>query len=210
MSRLSLRQLIPLARPPARPWPARPRRRRAAARASSKPRSAWTWNRSATATRRPSAPATVSARCRCSLSGAAFVGIDAIMAGLASHIAEREAQWSWVENYRVVDGCRSAYILYETVYAILRRGSPARAHGRRLHPSGRPLGRGLRPGHAAAGAVGWARFRAPPLAVTGLLALVAHRKVGMENVPTLREGTKRVRCAAHQASLSMPVMPRML
>ena len=60
-------------------------------------------------------------------SGAAFVGIDAIMDGLASHFANREAQWSWVEKYRVVDGCKSAYILYETVYAIPRVGYYQRA-----------------------------------------------------------------------------------
>ena len=60
-------------------------------------------------------------------SGAAFYGIDAIMQVLASHFANREAQWSWVEKYRVVDGCKSAYILYETVYAIPRIGYRARA-----------------------------------------------------------------------------------
>ena len=60
-------------------------------------------------------------------SGAAFYGIDAIMTALASHFANREAQWSWVEKYRVVDGCKSAYILYETVYAIPRIGYRARA-----------------------------------------------------------------------------------
>ena len=60
-------------------------------------------------------------------SGAAFYGIDAIMTALGSHFANREAQWSWVEKYRVVDGCKSAYILYETVYAIPRIGYRARA-----------------------------------------------------------------------------------
>ena len=60
-------------------------------------------------------------------SGAAFYGIDAIMQVLASHFANREAQWSWVEKYRVVDGCKSAYILYETVYAIPRVGFRQRA-----------------------------------------------------------------------------------
>ena len=55
-------------------------------------------------------------------SGAKFVGIDAIMTALASHFANREAQWSWTEVYRVVDGCNSAFILYETVYAIPRIG----------------------------------------------------------------------------------------
>ena len=60
-------------------------------------------------------------------SGATRIGIDAIMAALASHFANREAQWSWTERYRVVDGCRSAFILYETVYAIPRIGYRARA-----------------------------------------------------------------------------------
>ena len=60
-------------------------------------------------------------------SGHAFYGIDAIMTALGSHFANREAQWSWVEKYRVVDGCKSAYILYETVYEIPRIGYRARA-----------------------------------------------------------------------------------
>lgn len=60
-------------------------------------------------------------------SGAAFYGIDAIMQVLSSHFANREAQWSWTEKYRVVDGCKSAYILYETTYAIPRIGYRARA-----------------------------------------------------------------------------------
>lgn len=59
--------------------------------------------------------------------GAAFTGIDAIMQALSSHFANREAQWSWTEKYRVVDGCKSAYILYETTYAIPRIGYSARA-----------------------------------------------------------------------------------
>ena len=60
-------------------------------------------------------------------SGATRVGIDAIMAALGSHFANREAQWSWTERYRVVDGCRSAFILYETVYEIPRIGFRSRA-----------------------------------------------------------------------------------
>ena len=55
-------------------------------------------------------------------SGAKFTGIDAIMTALAGHFANREAQWSWTELYRVVDGCNSAFILYETVYEIPRIG----------------------------------------------------------------------------------------
>lgn len=60
-------------------------------------------------------------------SGAVRIGIDAIMTTLASHFANREAVWSWTERYRVVDGCRSAYILYETVYEIPRIGYRQRA-----------------------------------------------------------------------------------
>jgi hypothetical protein len=55
-------------------------------------------------------------------SGAKRFGIDAIEAVMASHFANREAVWSWTELYRVVDGCRSAVILYDTVYAIPRIG----------------------------------------------------------------------------------------
>jgi hypothetical protein len=51
-------------------------------------------------------------------SGAVRYGIDAIMTALASHFANRNAVWSWTELYRVVDGCRSAYILYDTNYDI--------------------------------------------------------------------------------------------
>ncbi|RDZ28181.1 hypothetical protein [Lysobacter silvisoli] len=60
-------------------------------------------------------------------SGATRIGIDAIMATFASHFANREALWSWTERYRVVDGCNSAFILYETVYEIPRIGYRARA-----------------------------------------------------------------------------------
>lgn len=51
-------------------------------------------------------------------SGAVRFGIDAIMTALSSHFARREAIWSWTERYRVVDGCKSAYILYEATYEI--------------------------------------------------------------------------------------------
>ncbi|QWP75744.1 hypothetical protein J5226_19355 [Lysobacter sp. K5869] len=60
-------------------------------------------------------------------SGGVRIGIDAIMAALAGHFQNREAKWSWTERYRVVDGCRSAYILYETVYEIPRIGYRQRA-----------------------------------------------------------------------------------
>jgi hypothetical protein len=55
-------------------------------------------------------------------SGAKRIGLDAIEQTMASHFANREAVWSWTELYRVVDGCRSAVILYDTVYEIPRLG----------------------------------------------------------------------------------------
>jgi hypothetical protein len=51
-------------------------------------------------------------------SGAIRKGVDAIMAALAPHFANREAIWAWTELYRVVDGCHSAFILYDTTYDI--------------------------------------------------------------------------------------------
>lgn len=60
-------------------------------------------------------------------SGARRIGIDAIEQVMASHFANREAVWSWKELYRVVDGCRAATILYETVYEIPRIGFRQRA-----------------------------------------------------------------------------------
>ena len=51
-------------------------------------------------------------------SGARRVGVDAIMAALAPHFANREAIWAWTELYRVVDGCRAGFIVYDTTYDI--------------------------------------------------------------------------------------------
>ena len=51
-------------------------------------------------------------------SGAVRYGVDAIMAALAPHFANREAVWAWTELYRVVDGCKSAFILYDATYDI--------------------------------------------------------------------------------------------
>jgi hypothetical protein len=51
-------------------------------------------------------------------SGAVRKGIDAIMSALAPHFANREAIWAWTEVYRVVDGCKSAFILYDATYDI--------------------------------------------------------------------------------------------
>lgn len=55
-------------------------------------------------------------------SGAKRIGIEAIEQTMASHFANREAVWTWTELYRVVDGCRAATILYDTVYEIPRIG----------------------------------------------------------------------------------------
>jgi Domain of unknown function (DUF4440) len=51
-------------------------------------------------------------------SGAVRYGVDAIMAALEPHFANREAVWAWTEKYRVVDGCKSAFILYDATYDI--------------------------------------------------------------------------------------------
>lgn len=51
-------------------------------------------------------------------SGAVRTGIDAIMTALGPHFANREAVWAWTELYRVVDGCKSAFILYDATYDI--------------------------------------------------------------------------------------------
>jgi hypothetical protein len=55
------------------------------------------------------------------------IGIDQIMAALAGHFANREAIWEWTELHRSVQGCRTAYILYETTYRIPRIGFASRA-----------------------------------------------------------------------------------
>lgn len=60
-------------------------------------------------------------------SGAVRYGIDAIMETLRSHFENREAVWAWTELYRVVDGCKSAFILYETTYDIPSVGFHQRA-----------------------------------------------------------------------------------
>lgn len=51
-------------------------------------------------------------------SGDAFYGVEAIMGALASHFENREALWAWTEVYRLVDGCRTAFILYDATYTI--------------------------------------------------------------------------------------------
>lgn len=60
-------------------------------------------------------------------SGAVRYGIDAVMEALRSHFENKEAVWAWTEKYRVVDGCRTAFILYETTYDIPSNGYHQRA-----------------------------------------------------------------------------------
>ena len=51
-------------------------------------------------------------------SGARRQGIDAIAATLHGHFVNKNAVWSWTELYRFVDGCATAYIVYDTTYDI--------------------------------------------------------------------------------------------
>jgi len=60
-------------------------------------------------------------------SGAVRYGIDAVMEALRSHFEDKEAVWAWTEKYRIVDGCRTAFILYETTYDIPSNGYHQRA-----------------------------------------------------------------------------------
>jgi len=60
-------------------------------------------------------------------SGAYRIGIDAIMAALAGHFQGREAVWQWTELHREVKGCDTAFILYDTTYAIPSSGFSQRA-----------------------------------------------------------------------------------
>jgi len=55
-------------------------------------------------------------------SGTVIEGRDAIVTALAAHFDNREAVWSWTELSRRVEGCKTAHILYETVYEIERIG----------------------------------------------------------------------------------------
>jgi uncharacterized protein DUF4440 len=54
--------------------------------------------------------------------GSIHRGVDAIMAALADHFHRRVARYSWTEVHRYVDGCRMAFIVYETEYAIPASG----------------------------------------------------------------------------------------
>ncbi|HEU5205474.1 MAG TPA: nuclear transport factor 2 family protein [Candidatus Limnocylindrales bacterium] len=60
-------------------------------------------------------------------SGRVVRGIDSIIDALAEHFAHREAVYTWRELHRFVDGCRSAFVLYETAYEIPSSGYQRRA-----------------------------------------------------------------------------------
>jgi hypothetical protein len=74
-------------------------------------------------------------------SGAIRIGLDAIMQALAPHFEDRNAVWSWTELHRHVEGCKTAYILYDTFYEVPSEGfvqhaltgvTYTRSHGRWL------------------------------------------------------------------------------
>jgi len=60
-------------------------------------------------------------------SGRVVRGIDSMIEALAEHFSRREAVYTWWELHRFVDGCRSAFVLYETAYEIPSSGYHQRA-----------------------------------------------------------------------------------
>jgi hypothetical protein len=54
-------------------------------------------------------------------------GIEQIMAAAAEHFERREAVFTWDELHRFVDGCRTAFIVYEARYRIEARGYDVRS-----------------------------------------------------------------------------------
>jgi hypothetical protein len=51
-------------------------------------------------------------------SGQMVRGRDAIAAVMSNHFTRRNAEWSWTELHRAVDGCRTATIVYDATYAV--------------------------------------------------------------------------------------------
>lgn len=49
-------------------------------------------------------------------SGYAFFGRDNIMKALSGHFSNKKAVWRWEEKYRFVDGCKTAFIVYDAHY----------------------------------------------------------------------------------------------
>jgi hypothetical protein len=60
-------------------------------------------------------------------SGRVVRGVDSLIEALAEHFTRREAVCTWRELHRFVDACRSAFVLYETVYQIPSSGYNQRA-----------------------------------------------------------------------------------
>jgi hypothetical protein len=60
-------------------------------------------------------------------SGTVVRGRDNIVAALDGHFTNRNATWTWTELARTIDGCRTAYILYDATYAIPSIGFTQRA-----------------------------------------------------------------------------------
>lgn len=60
--------------------------------------------------------------------GVWFQGRDRIAQVLSGHFTGREAQWTWTELTRAVDGCRTATILYDATYAVPSTGFSQRSY----------------------------------------------------------------------------------
>jgi hypothetical protein len=60
-------------------------------------------------------------------SGRVVRGRESILEALSGHFTAREAIYTWRELHRFIDGCRAAFVLYETTYEIPSRGYKQRA-----------------------------------------------------------------------------------
>ncbi len=60
-------------------------------------------------------------------SGFMATGIDEIMTALNGHFTNENAVWSWTELNRRVDGCKTAFIVYDATYDIPSAGFHQRA-----------------------------------------------------------------------------------
>ena len=54
-------------------------------------------------------------------------GRESILDVLAEHFTAKEAIYTWRELHRFVDGCRAAFVLYETSYEVPSTGYRQRA-----------------------------------------------------------------------------------
>ena len=60
-------------------------------------------------------------------SGRVVRGRESILSVLAEHFTAKEAIYTWREVHRFVDGCRAAFVLYETSYEVPSTGYRQRA-----------------------------------------------------------------------------------